>query len=126
MDTPLLGPITKAFTDRSTSKAFSFGFHCDKCGKEWRSAPQAFVPGAPASVANLRVYRMLWNGQRKAAYEQANLKAIYMFHFCPACGRRMCAECFQRSETDIAELCRDCQAGKDQGVSADIDRRLAP
>lgn len=120
MNTPLLAPITKKFTDRSTPKVFAFSFYCDKCGKEWRGTPQAFGPGELASPTDLRVYKMLWDGQRKVAYERANLEAIYEFHHCHECGRRMCTECFQPSETDIAELCKDCLA--------DIDslRRLAP
>lgn len=110
MSEPLLGPITKTYTDRSTRKVFVFSFYCDHCGKEWRSAPQAFDPGELNSPTDIRVFRMLWNGQHKAAYEQANLEAIYAFHYCRECGRRLCTECFCRSETDIAEICKDCLA----------------
>lgn len=128
MDTPLLAPITKAFTDRSTPKVFAFSFYCDKCGKEWRSTPQAFDPGELASPTDLRVYRMLWNGQHKAAYEQANLEAIYVFQYCPECGCRMCMECFRPSETDFADICKGCLTGLEQDVPTDIDslRRLTP
>lgn len=113
MDTPLLGPITKGFTDRSTPKVFAFSFYCDTCEKEWRSTPQAFDPGELRSPTDFRIFRMLWNEHRKTAYEQANLEAIYVFHYCPKCGRRMCMECFQRSETDIADICKGCLTNLD-------------
>jgi len=108
MDTPLLSPITKRYTDRSTTRAFAFSFYCDKCGKEWRSTTRAFDPGELQSPTDRRVLGMLWDGQHKAAYEQANLEAIYAFSHCPECDRRICLECFCRTETDIAEICTDC------------------
>ena len=108
MDMPMLDPVTKTFTDRSTMKAFSFSFFCDKCGREWRSTPQAFVPGALATPVNLQVIRMLWNAQHRAAYERANLEALYAFTLCPACARRLCSACFYASETESDTHCNDC------------------
>lgn len=110
---PFLNPITKKYADRSTRKVFAFSFYCDKCGKEWRSTPQVFDPGELKSPPDIRIYRMLWNGQHKAAYEQANLEAIYAFSYCLECGRRMCMDCFCRSETDIGESCKDCLLEKE-------------
>lgn len=112
MNDPLLRPVTKRYTDRSTPKAFAFSFFCDQCGKEWRSTAQAFDPGVLESPTNLRVFRMLWNDQRRVEYEKANLEAICAFYYCPKCGRRVCMECFSRSEIDIAEICTDCLAKK--------------
>jgi rRNA maturation protein Nop10 len=105
---PLLSPITKRFTDHSTQKVFVFSFFCDQCGKEWRSTPQAFDPGGLRSPTDLRIFRMLWNDQHKAAYEQANLDAIYTFSFCPECGRRVCMECLYRCEAEITDICMEC------------------
>ena len=106
MNPPRLLPLTKRYKDRSTSKAFTFSFYCDRCGKEWRSAPQAVDPGGRCS--DIRVYRMLRGDQHKAAYEQANLDAISAFSLCPACERRLCMECYYRSETQAADICQDC------------------
>jgi len=108
MNAPMLSPITRRFADRSIPKAFSFSFFCDGCGKEWRSTPQAFHSNGLKSLTDLRIVRMLWNGRHKAAYEQANLEAIYAFFYCPKCRRRLCMECFRRSETDAADICKDC------------------
>ena len=108
MDTPMLDPVTKVFTDRSTSKAFAFRFSCDRCGRVWRSTPRGFDPGALNRPADTRVLRMLWNHQHKLAYEQANLEALGEFYYCPACGRRVCRECFCRDERETPEFCRDC------------------
>ena len=113
MKEPLLNPITKRYADRSTAKSFAFSFYCDQCGKEWRSTPQVFRTGNMDSPIDLRVIRMLWNDQHKAAYENANLEAIYTFYYCPECGRRVCMECFCRSETDIAEICKGCASKRD-------------
>jgi hypothetical protein len=112
MDIPTLGPITKRFADRSTPEAFAFSFFCDECGGEWRSAPRAFVPGKRESPADIRLIRMLWSDQYRSAYEQANLEAIYAFHICPECGRRVCLECFHITEADTAEICLDCRRRK--------------
>ncbi len=106
---PALRPITRRFEDHSTPKVFAFSFYCDRCGREWCSTPRAFCPGELASPVNIRVYRMLWSGARRAAYEQANLEAILNFSLCPVCGRRVCVDCFHESGTDASEICRDCQ-----------------
>ena len=87
-------------------------FFCDKCEKEWRSTPQAFDFGGLRSSTDLRIFRMLWNDQYKAAYERANLEAIYALSFCPECGRRVCMECFCRSEVDVVNICKDCLSKK--------------
>ena len=111
MDAPLLGPVTAKCTDHSTTKIFAFSFYCDRCGKEWRSTPQAFAPGELGSPLDIRVFRMLWAGQHKAAYEKANLEALCAFYYCQACSMRVCMDCFCRAETDMAELCTACLPG---------------
>ena len=114
MNAPLLRPVTKRFADRSTQKAFAFSFFCDQCGKEWRSAPQAFDPGGRRPPADLWVLRMLWNDQYKAAYEQANLEAIRALNLCPACGRRICMECFGEYEAEVTDICKNCTKIKEE------------
>ena len=110
MKSPLLHPVTKRYADRSTAKGFAFSFYCDQCGKEWRSTPQAFRTGNMEPPTDLRIVRMMWNGRHKAAYEKANLEAICSFYYCPTCRRRVCLECYSKSETDVAEICIKCLA----------------
>ena len=119
---PLLSPITKRFTDHSTQKAFAFSFFCDTCGKEWRSAPHPFDPGGLRSPTDLRIFHMLWNDQYKSAYERANLEAIYALSLCPECGRRVCMECFCRSEMDVADVCKVCLSKKREGSGMLVEK----
>jgi len=116
---PLLSPVTQKFTDRSTKRRFAFSYYCDLCGKEWRSAPQAFDSGGLHAAADLRVLHMLWNDQHKAAYERTNLEAIYSLSPCPECGRRVCMECLRRLEAEDAYICKDCliKKGGEAGCS---------
>lgn len=123
MDTPLLGPVTKRFADRTTREAFAFSFYCDQCGREWYSTPLAFAPGELSAQADARMSRLLWDGQYKAAYEQANLEAIRTFALCPVCGRRVCMSCFCRHEasgTDRCEACADKKGGDSPYVRPDL------
>jgi len=122
MNAPLLSPVTKKYTDRSTEKAFAFSFFCDQCGKEWRSTPQAFDPGELRSPTDLRVFRMLWNDQYKTAYEQANLEAIYAFGLCPECGRRVCMDCFCQNQAEATDICKDCLSKKGREIRMFVEK----
>ena len=111
MDIPRLNPLTKRCVDNSTQKVFAFSFFCERCGREWRSTPCAFDPGDVEPRAE--VLRMLWNGQHKAAYEQANLEAIYSFSLCAECGCRVCMECLRNDEAGTGDICADCLQHKE-------------
>jgi len=108
----MLSPVTKRYADHSTPEGYAFSFFCDKCGGERRSAWYAFNPGGFIPPIDPRVFQMLWNDQHKAAYERANREAFFAFNRCPACGRRVCMECFYLSETDMTDICKDCLAEK--------------
>ena len=108
MDIPLLEPITNEFADHSTPEAFAFSFFCDKCGGEWRSAIRMDDPCMLKPPADPGIIDMWREGRHRTAYERSNLEAAYEFYYCPECGRRLCVECFCRSETDTAEICKDC------------------
>jgi len=105
---PLLAPVTKRRLDHSTMEGFSFSFFCDMCGREWRSAWYDFNPGGFIPPIDPEVYQILWSDQHKAAYERAKLDAAFVFNRCPACGRRVCNECFHLSETGVSDICKDC------------------
>ena len=84
-------PITRKYTNVSTEEAFQFVFYCDRCGKEWQSAPCAFdMKGFEHD--NIRA--MLWDKQHEDAYEHANREAGERFIRCPVCGCRVCDDCF--------------------------------
>ena len=108
MDIPLLEPITIEFADRSTPEAFAFSFFCDKCGREWRSAIRMDDPCMLKPPADPGIIDMWREGRHRTAYERSNLEAAYEFYYCSECGRRLCMECYCRSETDTAEICKDC------------------
>ena len=126
MNEPLLKPITYRFTDRSSKKVYAFSYFCDQCGKEWRSTPQVFDPGGLYASTDLQIIRMLWNDQYKAAYEQANLEAIYALILCPECGRRVCMECFSRSEVEVADACKDCLSKREENQDVHKKNRYCP
>ena len=105
---PLSGPVTKKYADRSTMEIFSFGFLCDLCGKEWRSARYDFNPGDFASPLDPKVFQLLWRDQHEAAFARSNRDASFVFNRCPECGRRVCNECFHLAETGVSDICKDC------------------
>jgi hypothetical protein len=108
MDIPLLKPITNVFADHSTPEAFAFSFFCDKCGREWRSVIHMDDPCTLKPPVDPEIMVIWREGRHRIAYERSNLEAACEFNYCPECGLRMCMGCFFRSETDIAEICKDC------------------
>ena len=105
----LCGSVTKRRADHSTVETFSFGFYCDMCGKEWRSERLDIHPGELSAASDSIAYQMLWSDQHNAAFERANRDASFAFNRCPVCGRRVCDACFYLSETEISDICKDCQ-----------------
>ena len=101
-------PVTRHCADRSAMKEFSFGFFCDLCEKEWQSARYDFNPGNLSEPLDAEVFQLLWNDQRKAAFERANRDASFVFNRCPECGRWVCKECFYLAEAGISDICTDC------------------
>ena len=108
MTGPTRNSVAKKHADHSVMEAFSFGFFCDMCGKEWRSARYDFNPGGLSPQADPMAYQMLWIDQHNAAFERANRDASFEFNRCPVCGRWVCKECFYLSDTGISDICMDC------------------
>jgi hypothetical protein len=106
----LLKAITEKFTDHSTTDSFAFSFHCDCCGRAWRSAALAFSHEGFALPMDEKVRAMLWTEQHKNAYERANCEAISHFNHCPECGRWVCDDCFFVSEAEHTDICRQCNS----------------
>jgi hypothetical protein len=91
-------------------KNFSFSFFCDRCGKEWRSDPVPFTKAGFAEVDHKETLSLLWNDEHKAAFERANLDAMFRFSQCPSCGRTVCDDCFHVSGEGVTDICLDCLA----------------
>jgi hypothetical protein len=100
--------LTGKVVDYSTKDNFSFGFLCDRCGKEWLSFPQPFELGDFKEVANEDARSLVWNEARRNAFERANVEAVFHFNNCPCCGRWVCDECFHTSEDEHTDICLDC------------------
>ncbi len=101
----MLAPVTRQFKDLSTPDSFAFLFHCDRCGKEWRSDTYKFNTRNFESPLDETVRGMLWNQQHEEAYERANREAGIRFNRCPCCGCRICDDCLYLASSGE---CKDC------------------
>lgn len=103
----MLPPVTKEMTDYSTDQTFEFGFHCDVCRKEWRSAPIMFLK--KAEECDKSTYALIWRVEHDAAYERANQEAIRHFNRCSGCGKMVCNDCYILDADPKGEdLCGEC------------------
>ena len=104
----MLAPITKKIVNYSDKKQFSFAFFCDRCGKEWRSVSQPFSKMAFAEFEHDEARLLLWIAEHDAAYERANVEAMFRFSRCPGCKQFVCDECFHTTDGEITDICLDC------------------
>ncbi len=100
--------LTKKSVDRSSKDAYCFSFFCDRCAKEWRSAPIPFGHEGCSEVECAAVRDMLWAQEHRFAFERANLEAQFHFNHCPSCGRQVCDDCFHLG--DKTDVCVDCDS----------------
>jgi hypothetical protein len=101
-------PLTKKSTDRSDRKSFLFSFFCDRCGKEWRSLLFPFTSGGFSAIEHEEAWKLIWEKEHNAAFEQANLRAHLRFNNCPVCSRWVCDDCFYLEGT-AGDVCMDCR-----------------
>lgn len=118
-------PVTRKYADHSTMEAFAFRFFCDRCGREWRSAPYDFNLGSFAAPKKPAVYQILWSDQHRAAYERAKRDASFAFNRCPICGRSVCDACFYLAKSGVSDLCKDCLKKMVQEAQAVNSRLIA-
>ncbi len=102
----MLPPITKKYDDHSTDAHFVFSFYCDECGAVWTSEeyPYSLAGMEVHSEAEKNAHMVMWKTEHDAAYERANVEALFRFGKCPSCGRRVCDRCFSDWDT----VCRRC------------------
>jgi hypothetical protein len=104
----MITPFTKTCTDCSEKDHFSFAFYCDRCGSAWRSTPVPFSKGGFTEVGDDETLKLLWADEHRAAFERANIEAMFHFNHCNVCGKWVCNDCFYTSEDDYTDVCKDC------------------
>ncbi len=102
-------PLTRKYTDLSTTRRFQFAFHCDCCGEPVKSERYNFDLSGFKPKPKGRGRELLWRRQHDEAYERANNDAGLGFNFCPECKRWVCDRCFTAAEDDSGDICRDCR-----------------
>ena len=104
----MLEPVTKKFEDGSTLETFRFTFFCDICGKAVKEITYPYKPPFKAkffiSKSERRARELLWLHDHDSAYERANKEVLLQFNRCPACGKRVCEDCYN----ELEGLCREC------------------
>jgi len=124
--------------DLSDDGGFKFRFHCDKCndgvesqyvssasnilktGLEVFSMFRVFG-GHSARAAARNVDRGLRGKERDAAYETAIHEALAHFNKCTACGKYVCAHCWNAERT----LCESCAPDEHEAAGQAAARRAA-
>jgi hypothetical protein len=97
--------LTRKITDYSSKESFSFSFHCDRCGKEWRSRQ---IQLNEECFITIRPDKELWTLKHRAALDQANLEAHLHFNNCPVCGKWVCDDCYCAEEIKHGGVCTIC------------------
>ena len=104
----MLEPITKKYEDGSTLEKFKFTFFCDLCGCAVEEISYTynppFKPKFFISKSEQRARELLWLHDHDSAYERANKEVLLQFNRCPACGKRVCEDCYH----ELEGLCREC------------------
>jgi hypothetical protein len=114
----MIAPFTKNCIDCSADGSFSFVFHCDRCGGEWRSTPVPFSKGGFTGVEDDETLKLLWSDEHRIAFERANLEAMFHFNHCDSCGRWVCDACFYTLGNEYTDICIDCS--EDTGASRQV------
>lgn len=109
-------------TDLSTDKGFQFEFHCDRCGKSFRTRFKASATGTVSSVLDAasslfggvlghaadigeRVRSAGWQKARDEAFEEAWKEVAPHFFQCPRCQAWVCRD---KCVNDKKGLCKEC------------------
>jgi len=109
----MLDPITRRYSDKSTTEVFRFSFFCDCCGKELNTTPvkfrSGFSPKLIMSASERRIREILWLRDHDAAYERANREVLDTFNKCEICGDYICDDCVEVcTELDGRLCCYKC------------------
>ena len=88
--------IREHLIDCSDQEKFVFNLICPECGKVWQSTPAAFSKAGedPRTESKQVVFYLLYEREKKRAFEKAVEEAGHFFNLCPLCERLVCNNCF--------------------------------
>ena len=109
----MLDPVTKKFENGSTLEEFKFIFFCDVCGRAVKEIAYPYKPPFKAKIfiskSERKARELIWQSDHASAYDRANKEVLFYFNHCPACGRRVCDDCYNDEEG----ICRECSKKKE-------------
>ena len=102
--------IREHLIDCSDSEKFVFNLICPECGKVWQSTPAGFSKAGedPRTESKQVVFYLLYEREKKRAFEKAVEEAGHFFNLCPLCERLVCNNCFLIcKEIDVCRRCAE-------------------
>ena len=102
--------IREHLIDCSDQEKFVFNLICPECGKVWQSTPAGFSKAGedPRTESKQVVFYLLYEREKKRAFEKAVEEAGHFFNLCPLCERLVCNNCFLIcKEIDVCRRCAE-------------------
>ena len=84
--------IREHMIDCSDTEKFVFNLICPECGKVWQSTPVSFSKAGeePQTESKRIIFYLLYEREKKRAFERAVEEAVHSFNVCPLCERLVC------------------------------------
>ena len=100
--------IREHLIDCSDQEKFVFNLICPECGKVWQSTPAGFSKAGedPRTESKRVVFYLLYEREKKRAFDKAVEEAGHFFNLCPLCERLVCNNCFLICQE--IDICRRC------------------
>ena len=88
--------IRERLIDCSDQEKFVFNLICPECGKVWQSTPVGFSKAGeePPTESKRVIFYLLYEREKREAFEKAVEEAVHFFNLCPLCERLVCNDCF--------------------------------
>ena len=102
--------IREHLIDCSDQEKFVFNLICSECGKVWQSTPAGFSKAGedPRTESKQVVFYLLYEREKKRAFDKAVEEAGHFFNLCPLCERLVCNNCFLIcKEIDVCRRCAE-------------------
>ena len=102
--------IREHLIDCSDQEKFVFNLICPECGKVWQSTPVGFSKAEedPRTESKQVVFYLLYEREKKRAFDKAVEEAVHFFNLCPLCERLVCNNCFLIcKEIDVCRRCAE-------------------
>jgi hypothetical protein len=105
----MLAPFTPLLRDLSTSEGFRFEFACAICGRTWTSSLRGYDEGRLVPPLAIDLRALVWETGHRAAFEQAEVEALFHFNHCDHCDRWVCDRCYRPSAwPQSGDTCAEC------------------